>query len=70
MIGAKDLAFPRLNLLSWYLYMLGGTITIYALLAGGVDTGWTFYAPYSTTFPIHTWWQQELASLSVASPRF
>ena len=50
MIGAKDLAFPRLNLLSWYLYMLGGTITIYALLAGGVDTGWTFYAPYSTTF--------------------
>src|ERR687890_593819 len=50
MIGAKDLAFPRINLLSWYLYMLGGTITIYALLAGGVDTGWTFYAPYSTTF--------------------
>ena len=50
MIGAKDLAFPRINLLSWYLYMLGGLITIYALLAGGVDTGWTFYAPYSTTF--------------------
>ena len=50
MIGAKDLAFPRINLLSWYLYMLGGAITIYALLAGGVDTGWTFYAPYSTTF--------------------
>ena len=50
MIGAKDLAFPRINLLSWYLYMLGGFITIYALLAGGVDTGWTFYAPYSTTF--------------------
>ena len=50
MIGAKDLAFPRINLLSWYLYMLGGSITIYALLAGGVDTGWTFYAPYSTTF--------------------
>jgi cytochrome c oxidase subunit 1 len=50
MIGAKDLAFPRINLLSWYLYMLGGVITIYALLAGGVDTGWTFYAPYSTTF--------------------
>jgi cytochrome c oxidase subunit I len=50
MIGAKDLAFPRINLLSWYLYMLGGIITIYALLAGGVDTGWTFYAPYSTTF--------------------
>src|ERR1051325_4607034 len=50
MIGAKDLAFPRINLLSWYIYMAGGLITIYALLAGGVDTGWTFYAPYSTTF--------------------
>ena len=50
MIGAKDLAFPRINLLSWYIYMLGGVVTIYALLAGGVDTGWTFYVPYSTTF--------------------
>src|ERR671911_478738 len=50
MIGAKDLAFPRINLLSWYIYMLGGVITIYALLAGGVDTGWTFYTPYSTTY--------------------
>lgn len=50
MIGAKDLAFPRINLLSWYIYMLGGGITLYALLAGGVDTGWTFYTPYSTTF--------------------
>src|SRR4026208_768126 len=50
MIGAKDLAFPRINLLSWYIYLLGGIITIYALLAGGIDTGWTFYVPYSTTF--------------------
>ncbi len=50
MIGAKDLAFPRINLLSWYIYLLGGVITIYALLAGGVDTGWTFYTPYSTTY--------------------
>ena len=50
MIGAKDLAFPRINLLSWYIYLLGAAVTIYALLAGGVDTGWTFYAPYSTTF--------------------
>ena len=50
MIGAKDLAFPRINLLSWYIYMIAGVITIYALLAGGVDTGWTFYVPYSTTF--------------------
>src|SRR5438445_12853533 len=50
MIGAKDLAFPRINLLSWYIYILGGIFTIYALLAGGVDTGRTFYTPYSTTF--------------------
>src|SRR5499426_1709791 len=50
MIGAKDLAFSRSNLRSWYIYLLGGVITIYALLAGGVDTGWTFYTPYSTTF--------------------
>jgi cytochrome c oxidase subunit 1 len=41
MIGAKDLAFPRINLLSWYIYMLGGGITIYALLAGG----WTQAGP-------------------------
>lgn len=50
MIGAKDLAFPRINLLSWYLYMAGGLIAAYALMNGGVDTGWTFYVPYSTTF--------------------
>lgn len=50
MIGAKDLAFPRINLLSWYIYMLGGAFTVWALLQGGVDTGWTFYSPYSTTF--------------------
>jgi cytochrome c oxidase subunit 1 len=48
MIGARDLAFPRLNLLSWYLYMIGGVFTVYAVLTGGVDTGWTFYTPYST----------------------
>jgi cytochrome c oxidase subunit I len=48
MIGAKDLAFPRLNLLSWYLYMLGGVLALYAVLEGGIDTGWTFYTPYST----------------------
>src|SRR5205814_7005385 len=45
MIGAKDLAFPKLNLASWYIYMLGGLFTLYALVTGGVDTGWTFYAP-------------------------
>jgi cytochrome c oxidase subunit 1 len=50
MIGARDLAFPRLNLASWYLYILGGLFTIGALVAGGVDTGWTFYTPFSTMF--------------------
>src|SRR5437667_6641063 len=48
MIGAKDLAFPRLNLASWYLFIAGGGISLYAMLAGGVDTGWTFYTPYTT----------------------
>jgi cytochrome c oxidase subunit 1 len=50
MIGAKDLAFPRLNLASWYLFMFGGLFTLYTLIAGGVDTGWTFYTPYSTVY--------------------
>src|SRR4051795_772368 len=48
MIGAKDLAFPKLNLLSWYIYVVGGLFTLYALVTGGVDTGWTFYTPFST----------------------
>jgi cytochrome c oxidase subunit 1 len=50
MIGARDLAFPKLNLLSWYLFMLGGAVTLYAIVAGGVDTGWTFYTPYSSMY--------------------
>jgi cytochrome c oxidase subunit I len=50
MIGARDLAFPRLNLLSWYIYILGASFTLYAIIAGGVDTGWTFYTPYSSTY--------------------
>jgi len=50
MIGAKDLAFPRINLLSWYLYVIGGILMIYTILNGGVDTGWTFYTPLSTEF--------------------
>jgi cytochrome c oxidase subunit I len=50
MIGAKDLAFPKLNLLSWYIYMLGGSFYIYCMVKGGVDTGWTFYTPFSTAF--------------------
>ncbi len=48
MIGAKDLAFPRINLLSWYLFMLGAGWTLLAVWGGGLDTGWTFYTPYST----------------------
>ena len=50
MIGAKDLAFPRINLLSWYLYVGGALFALITILAGGVDTGWTFYTPYSTMF--------------------
>ena len=50
MIGARDLAFPRLNLLSWYIYIIGAAFTLYAVISGGVDTGWTFYTPYSSTF--------------------
>jgi cytochrome c oxidase subunit 1 len=50
MIGARDLAFPRLNLLSWYIFMAGGLFTLYSILAGGVDTGWTFYTPLSTSY--------------------
>ena len=50
MIGAKDLAFPRINLLSWYIYMTGGVFTLYVLLTGGVDTGWTFYTPFSSSY--------------------
>jgi cytochrome c oxidase subunit 1 len=48
MLGAKDLAFPRLNLLSWYLFMAGGALALWSILIGGVDTGWTFYTPYSS----------------------
>jgi len=50
MIGAKDLAFPRINLLSWYIFIAGAAFTMYSMLAGGVDTGWTFYVPYSTQY--------------------
>ena len=50
MIGAKDVAFPRLNLLSWYCYIVGGTLATAAIIMGGVDTGWTFYTPYSSTY--------------------
>jgi cytochrome c oxidase subunit 1 len=50
MVGAKDLAFPRVNLLSWYLYVIGAIVTMYCVFRGGVDTGWTFYAPFSSTY--------------------
>jgi len=50
MIGARDLAFPRINLLSWYLYVIGAAFTFWTIVRGGLDTGWTFYTPYSTVF--------------------
>src|SRR5512146_2731802 len=50
MVGAKDLAFPRINLLSWYLYMAGALLMMYVIFTGGGDTGWTFYPPYSTQY--------------------
>ncbi|MEF0943982.1 cytochrome c oxidase subunit I [Rhizobium sp. BR 362] len=50
MIGARDLAFPKLNLLSWYIYMIAGLFTVFIMIAGGVDTGWTFYTPLSTMY--------------------
>jgi cytochrome c oxidase subunit 1 len=50
MIGAKDLAFPRINLISWYIYIVAGLLYMHAVMTGGVDTGWTFYTPFSTAF--------------------
>jgi len=50
MIGARDVAFPRLNLASWYLFMGGGVFALWAIISGGIDTGWTFYTPYSSTY--------------------
>jgi cytochrome c oxidase subunit I len=50
MIGAKDLALPKINLLSWYLYIAGGGLMLYVMMTGGVDTGWTFTTPLSTHY--------------------
>ena len=50
MVGARDVAFPRLNLLSWYCYITGATLATLAIVLGGVETGWTFYTPYSSTY--------------------
>ena len=52
MLGARNMAFPRLNLITWYIYAFGALSTILVASNGGVDTGWTFYAPYSTTFSV------------------
>jgi cytochrome c oxidase subunit 1 len=49
-LGAKDLAFPKINLLSWYLYMIGAFFGLLVIITGGVDTGWTFYTPFSTQY--------------------
>jgi cytochrome c oxidase subunit I len=50
MIGARDVAFPKLNLMSWYIFVTGAACVMYAVLTGGVDTGWTFYTPYSSSY--------------------
>jgi cytochrome c oxidase subunit 1 len=50
MIGAKDLAFPKINLLSWYIYIIGGGFVLYSFSTGGLDTGWTFYTPLSSVY--------------------
>ena len=50
MIGAKDLALPKINLLSWYLYMPPAASVLYTMITGGVDTGWTFTTPLSTHY--------------------
>ncbi len=49
MLGAKDVAFPRLNLASLYIYVIGACFCVYSMIAGAADTGWTFYTPYSST---------------------
>src|SRR6476660_9188382 len=48
MLGARDVAFPKLNIISWYIFVIGMFVTVSAMVLGGVDTGWTFYVPYST----------------------
>jgi cytochrome c oxidase subunit 1 len=50
MVGARDMAFPKINLLSWYMYIVGAVITLYSIIVGGMDGGWTFYTPFSTTY--------------------
>jgi cytochrome c oxidase subunit 1 len=50
MLGARDVAFPRLNLLSWYIFVIAALVTLFVVVAGGIDTGWTFYTPFSTQY--------------------
>src|SRR6266576_689239 len=50
MIGARDVAFPKLNLMSWYIFVAGGALALWSLVHGGVDTGWTFYTPFSSAY--------------------
>src|SRR5213595_645860 len=50
MVGAKDLAFPRINLLSWYLLLAAGILILHSFSTGGLDTGWTFYTPLSSVY--------------------
>jgi cytochrome c oxidase subunit 1 len=64
MLGARDVAFPRLNLLSWYLYVIGAVFTLFVILSGGVDTGWTFYTPYSSLS--NTWVSAAILGVFVA----
>ncbi|MBK7597026.1 MAG: cbb3-type cytochrome c oxidase subunit I [Acidobacteria bacterium] len=62
MLGAKDVAFPKLNLLSWYIFILGGSLMLITMINGGIDTGWTFYPPYSS---IYSNTQVTLAGVSI-----
>ncbi len=56
MIGAKEVAFPRINLASFYVYLAGAALVFWATVSGGADTGWTFYTPYSTGTPTEVVW--------------
>src|ERR1700716_4664212 len=50
MMGAKDLAFPKINLLSWYIYLVCGSFVLYSFSTGGLDTGWTFFTPLTSVY--------------------
>src|SRR5258705_1166876 len=67
MIGAKDLAFPKINLLSWYIYLVGGCFVLYSFSTCGLDTGWTFYTPLNSGYSNSA---VTTPDLGVFSPRF